>query len=141
MRDRLILASLIIILIYSFARAEGKSEKVCFRDVCVKAQAVSSALEKQIGLMFRKSLGDGSGMLFINDHEGIYPFWMKNMRFPLDIIWIGKDKRVSFIAKNVPPCGDDCKTIVPDKSARYILEVNAGFADKYQVKIGERIDF
>jgi hypothetical protein len=141
MRDRLILSSLIIILIYSFVRAEGKSEKVCFKNVCVNAQAVSPSLKKQTGLMFRKSLEDGSGMLFINDHEDIYPFWMKNMRFPLDIIWIGEDKRIVYIAKNVQPCADDCKTIVPGKLARYILGVNAGFAEKYQVKINDKVDF
>lgn len=80
-------------------------------------------------------------MLFVNQHEGLYPFWMKNTLISLDIIWISKDKKVVYIAKNVQPCLETCEAIKPACPAQYILEVNAGFIEKYQIKVGQRLDF
>ena len=138
---RTILLSLIIFLTLSLGCAKDKSRKVCFKNVCVSAEAASTPEEKQQGLMFRKSLGELSGMLFVNQREGLYPFWMKNTLIPLDIIWISKDRLVTFIAKNAQPCLKTCNSIKPDFPAQYILEVNAGFVDKYQIKVGQRLDF
>ena len=80
-------------------------------------------------------------MLFVNQREGLYPFWMKNTLIPLDIIWIGKDKKVAFIATNAQPCLETCEAIKPTCPAQYILEVNAGFIEKYQIMVGQRLDF
>ena len=80
-------------------------------------------------------------MLFVNQREGLFSFWMKNTLVPLDIIWISKDRLVVFIAKNAQPCLAACNSIKPDFPAQYILEVNAGFTEKYQIKVGQRLDF
>ena len=141
MRPRAILLSLIVFLIFTLACAEEKSRKVCFKNVCVSAETVSTLEEKQRGLMFRKTLEELSGMLFVNQREGLYPFWMKNTLIPLDIIWISKDRLVVFIAKNAQPCLKICEAIKPTCPAQYILEVNAGFVEKYQIKVGQRLDF
>jgi uncharacterized membrane protein (UPF0127 family) len=141
MLRRSVLASLILVIIFSAAHGEEKVRKVCFKDTCVRAEIAASEEERKTGLMFRESLGEGEGMLFVNKQEGIYTFWMKNMRFPIDIIWIGKDKQVVFMANNALPCKEDCQTISPDAPARYILEVKAGFINKNRVKIGDKVDF
>jgi len=141
MRVRTILLSLILFLMFTLACAEEKSLKVCFKNVCVSAETASTPEEKQRGLMFRKDLGELSGMLFINQREGIYSFWMKNTLIPLDIIWISRNKKVVFIEKDAQPCLKICEAIKPTYPAQYILEVNAGFVEKYQIKVGQRLDF
>lgn len=141
MRIRAAIFSLMIISIFSLACAEEKIRKVCFKNVCVSAETASTPEEKQRGLMFRKNLGELSGMFFVNQREGLYPFWMKNTLIPLDIIWISKDRLVVFIAKNAQPCLKICDAIKPTYPAQYILEVNAGFVEKYQIKVGQRLDF
>lgn len=141
MRAKIILICILIISFSFLAQAKEKNKKVCFKDVCVNAETASILKDKQQGLMFRKALEELSGMLFVNQREGVYPFWMKNTLIPLDIIWISKDKKVVFIAKNAQPCLETCSSINPSCLAQYILEVNAGFVDKYQIKVGQRLDF
>jgi uncharacterized membrane protein (UPF0127 family) len=63
------------------------------------------------------------------------------MRFPLDIIWIDRNKKIVEIYEYALPCKDVCKTITPQAAALYVLEVNAGFAKKQGIKIGDRLTF
>jgi uncharacterized membrane protein (UPF0127 family) len=91
--------------------------------------------------MFRKNLANNQGMLFVYQDEGRHTFWMKNMRFPLDIIWIDSNKRVVDIYEFALPCKEFCKTISPQSAAKFILEVNAGFVRKHQIKIGNTVSF
>ena len=138
---RIILLCLLIVSFSSLGQAKEKDKLICFKNVCVSAEIMSTPQEKQQGLMFRESLGELSGMLFVNQREGLYPFWMKNTLIPLDIIWISKDKKVAYIVKNAQPCLETCDSINPACPAQYILEVNAGFIEKYQIKVGQRLDF
>jgi len=91
--------------------------------------------------MYRKELAKNKGMLFVFEKEVLPGFWMKNMEFPLDIIWINQDKRIIGINTNVFPCRDSCESIVPPDRIKYALEVNAGFVEKNQIKAGDRVDF
>lgn len=116
-------------------------EKVCFQDTCVQVEIADTVSKRTQGLMFRKNLPDNQGMLFIFEREDSYSFWMKNMQIPLDIIWIGKDKRIVAIKTNVPPCKDSCSGIMPQEKAQYVLEVSAGFVEKNKVRVGDKVDF
>ena len=91
--------------------------------------------------MFKESLSSDEGMLFVFEKEDMHSFWMLNMKFPLEIIWISQEGRVVYIAKSLYPCDEGCESIIPREKARYVLEVNAGFVDKYNVSIGEKVDF
>lgn len=91
--------------------------------------------------MFQSSLPEGQGMLFVFEEEAVPCFWMKNVRFPLDIIWLSQDKTVADISESVLPCGDSCPGIMPKARARYALEVNSGFAAKNHIKIGDQAEF
>jgi len=93
------------------------------------------------GLMFRNSLAPEEGMLFAFDKDVLCSMWMKNMRFPLDMLWIDQNKKIVHIRKNVPTCTSSCEIITPPVSARYVIEVNAGFADKHQIKIADTVIF
>jgi hypothetical protein len=116
--------------------------QVCIDGKCFKVEIAKTPQQRERGLMYRDSLATNSGMLFVFEQEGNYPFWMKNTKIPLDMIWTNKDKKVVFIAKNVRPCDvDQCPNIISDKTAMYVLEINAGLADKIGIKQGDGFDF
>lgn len=90
------------------------------------------------GLMFQDELSYDRGMIFVFDEPGLYSLWMLNMQFSLDMIWFDENGKVVYIEKNVPPCKTPletmtCQSIVPEGDSKYILEVTAGFVDKYNI--------
>lgn len=92
--------------------------------------------------MYRDKLKGERGMLFIYDEEGVHNFWMKNTLIPLDIIWLDKDKKVIYTKHSAPPCKKPpCPSYGPEKSCRYVLEINAGKAKEVGLKKGEKIIF
>lgn len=97
--------------------------------------ADTPALQER-GLSGRKTLLDDQGMYFIFDHAGIYPFWMKEMNFPIDIIWIDDHMSVADITKNVLPSSFP-QTFASKVPIRFVLEVQSGFAARHGVKIGD----
>ncbi len=94
------------------------------------------------GLMFRDRLAPDAGMLFLFPEDGEYPFWMKNTRIPLDMIWIDANKRVAHVKFDVPPCrADPCPSYPPHARARYVLEVAGGVARQHGLKAGDVLRF
>jgi uncharacterized membrane protein (UPF0127 family) len=103
----------------------------------------AEALAQQAkGLMYRESLDENSGMLFIFTSEAKRTFWMKNTLIPLDLIFINGDKKIVEIKENFEPCREDnCPSYASVAKAQYVLEVNAGFVQKNQIQIGEEVVF
>ncbi len=139
-------AAVLFIFFLTPLRSDNKTariKKVAFsnKNLSIQVELADTPQKHALGLMFRKELLGNSGMLFLFKEEGKYSFWMKNMNFPLDIIWIDKDKKIVDIRKNVPVCRDSCESLIPLVKARYVLEVNAGFVDKYQIKLGDEVNF
>jgi uncharacterized membrane protein (UPF0127 family) len=96
----------------------------------------------ELGLSGRKELANDRGMLFVFDRPGKYPFWMKGMNFPIDMIWIGEDMSVVYIKKDAQPETETVlETYEPDTDAKYVLEVVSGFSDKNNLKIGDQVEF
>ena len=95
------------------------------------------------GLMYRDHLRPGTGMLFFFAQDGEHSFWMKNTRIPLDMIWIGADRKIVGIRRNVPPCEiPDCPSYSPGPvRSRYVLEVAAGVAAQHGLKVGDVLRF
>ncbi|MBR1086424.1 DUF192 domain-containing protein [Bradyrhizobium manausense] len=93
--------------------------------------------EKQTGLMYRKELADGKGMLFDFNPEQEVSMWMKNTYVSLDMIFIGADGRILRIAENTEPLST--KIISSKGPARAVLEVVAGTAQKYGIRPGDRV--
>jgi len=95
--------------------------------------------ETQTGLMYRKSMLVNQGMLFIFDTEIIRAFYMKNTEFALDIIFISGNDEIVSIQKNAKPL--DLTSLPSDAPTRYVLEVNAGLSDKWQLQSGDKIEW
>lgn len=94
------------------------------------------------GLMFRESLPERSGMLFLFPDSQVHKFWMKNTMIPLDMIWIDRDGRVLFVSVQTPPCrADPCPTYGPEQPAASVLEMAGGLAAKEKVVVGAIIQF
>ena len=101
----------------------------------LKVEIADSPGERGQGLSGRTALPNDRGMLFIFDELGLYPFWMRDMKFPLDIIWLDSDYNVVDMVRNAEPSSYP-DSFTPEKPARYVLETNAGWVDKNNIKIG-----
>ena len=93
--------------------------------------------EKTTGLMYRKELPDGKGMLFDFSPEQQVSMWMKNTYISLDMIFIRADGRILRIAENTEPLST--KIISSGGPAKAVLEVIAGTAQKYGIQPGDRV--
>lgn len=91
------------------------------------------------GLMFRTSLAEKHGMLFVFDQSQVLTFWMKNTLIPLDMIFMDRSYKVVHIEKNLPPCKtEQCPLYYSGTDAQYVLEANGGEADKLGIKEGDQ---
>jgi uncharacterized membrane protein (UPF0127 family) len=89
------------------------------------------------GLMFRESLPDRTGMLFVFQESATHHFWMKNTMIPLDMIWMDETGRVAFVSAQTPPCkADPCPTYGPDSAVSQVLEIAGGMAEKEAIRVG-----
>ena len=97
--------------------------------------------ERARGLMFRDSLADGHGMLFIHDREAPQAYWMKNTRIALDILYFDNALKLVSQQRDVPPCsaGNACPSYPSHAPARYVLELNAGEAERLKLKDGAEL--
>jgi len=93
----------------------------------------------QTGLMYRKSMEDHQGMLFIFPEEAPRSFYMKNTKFSLDIIFIDSKNKVVSIQKNAQPLNES--SLPSEGPAQYVLEVNAKLTDTWNLKAGDSISF
>ena len=93
--------------------------------------------ERQLGLMNRESMEEMQGMLFIFPFERYQSFWMLNTLFPLDMIFINSKKEIVTIHKNTKPLSEE--SYPSSEPAQYVLEVNAGFCDRHNIKLGDKV--
>ena len=95
--------------------------------------------ETQTGLMYRSSMENNQGMLFVFDDDTERYFYMKNTKIPLDILFISSGKKIVSFQKNAKPFDE---TSLPSNApARYVLEINAGLADTWNLSVGDSISF
>ena len=112
------------------------SGKVLQAEVMVKDE------DRAMGLMFRPALPLDRGLLFVFDDLDFHGIWMKNCRFPIDIVWLDEERRVVHVAEAVPPCkAEPCPVYQPMKKAAYVVEINAGQARREKATLGSRLEF
>ena len=98
------------------------------------------------GLMFQDELPYNEGMLFVFEGSETRPMWMLNMQFNLDVIWFDENANVVAIEKNVPPCKTTVEVVacrengVTGDNAKYVLEVTAGFVDKFNITENSKME-
>ena len=102
----------------------------------LRVSVVRTPEESAKGLSGRTGLGTGEGMLFVFDTEAIYRFWMKDMLFSIDILWLSGTGEVVYIQENASPETYPA-VFTPHAPARYVLELPAGFVKDYTVAIGD----
>lgn len=127
----------------SLALPFGKSATATIKNQKFTLMVAQSEKDKTRGLSGRQSLSANTGMIFIFDKPGVYSFWMKDMKFPIDMIFLNNNK-IDTMYKNIPPPAADentanLKVYSPKGNIDYVLELPAGTADKYSLKPGDTI--
>jgi len=124
--------------------SQNNIQYVKIAGVTLKVELATTPQAQEQGLSGRNGLKENGGMLFIFNTAGKYPFWMKDMNFPIDIIWIAgedsNDLRVVYIKKNASPESYP-ETFVSGEDARYVLEVISSFSEKNNLKVGDKVEF
>ena len=109
-------------------------------------EVVETPESRAQGLSGRELLADGTGMLFVLKKEGVRSFWMKEMNFPLDIVWIDAACTVVHISEDVPPPApdqplSDLPTYGPSIPILYVLEINGGVSGAAGLAPGDNVSF
>lgn len=152
MNTKLIIGAITILIILALAFVFGQkylqtgglftpTTKVTINNHAFSVAIAKSSKDKQVGLSSRASLGKDEGMIFSFGTPDYYHFWMKNMKFPIDIIYI-KDRKIVTILDNVPvptTNPDNPETYQPTEAADTVLEIGAGVAKQYGIKVGDSV--
>jgi uncharacterized protein len=104
----------------------------------VIAEVASTEIERERGLMFRSTLAEGEGMLFVFDKDDTIAFWMKNTKIPLSLAYIASDGTIRQIVDLEP---ESLASIPSERSVRYALEVPRGWFSRSGVKVGDMVNF
>ncbi|MBW3001570.1 DUF192 domain-containing protein [Candidatus Woesearchaeota archaeon] len=128
-----------VLLLIILTACAAKTPFVEIGGVQVNVELPKTPAEMARGLMHRESLGENDGMLFVFEQEGKPGFWMKNTLIPLDMIFIDADNKIVDILSAEPCEEDPCQSYVSKDDAKYVLEVNQGFAQKHNIQIGDEV--
>ncbi len=109
-------------------------------DISFKTERLETESKRVKGLSGKKCIPDDVAMLFVFDKPDTYGFWMKDMNFSIDMIWLDGDKKVVYIQKNATPESYP-QIFKPSKNSLYVLEVASGTADRAGMKEGDQLNF
>jgi len=103
----------------------------------IQTEIADTPAKRELGLSGRPRLLENEGLLFIFDQPDQYKFWMKDMNFPIDIIWLDENKKIVDITTNLATSTypNSFTSLSP---AKYVLELNAGFTAKNNIKVGNQ---
>lgn len=130
---------LFLSIIFYFSRDRYDFSVVMGRTT-FKMEVADTRYLQEKGLSRHKPLELNQGMIFIFDKPDKYGFWMKDMDFPIDIIWVGSDLKIKHIEKWLSPESYP-KVYYPEVNSLYVIEVNAGVSDYLGIKIGDPVVF
>ncbi len=108
----------------------------------IRAEVMVKPEDMMRGMMFRDSLAEDHGMLFLHGEPGKYPYWMYQVRIPLDIIWMDRNGRIVEMSPNTPPCktnANACPNYGGNETALMVLELAAGSIEKHKLHLGARL--
>lgn len=146
----ILLALLVFVFVLAFERgAENtadtdtvsthESASLVINERCVELDIAATPEARQQGLSGRAELGENKGMLFLFSSADHHSFWMKDMNFPIDIIWLDERNEVIDIKEHAQPESYP-ETFTPAKSATKVVELTAGFAVEEEIKIGQQLN-
>jgi uncharacterized membrane protein (UPF0127 family) len=123
--------------------AHGANPSVVLDGHRFSVEIAADVASQERGLMFRDSMPADHGMLFVFDSDAVRTFWMKNTHIPLDILYFDHNRKLVSVQRRVPPCldsGNNCPVYPSSGPAQYVLELNAGMADKLNVEPGDVLE-
>lgn len=131
------------------AKSSKGAVEISIRGFAIRALVADTQDERKKGLSGKEDLPIGEGVLFVFDSSDTYAIWMKDMLFPIDIIWVDDaptgEKRIVDIAPNAVPepkkKDEELKIYRPRSQAKYVLEINAGLVSLQKLQIGDMVNF
>jgi len=105
----------------------------------IDIEIAEKSLERQQGLMYRMSMPDSVGMLFIFEREALQSFWMKDTYISFDILYVSEANEILTLYRNTKPRSEE--SLFSYKNSKYVVEVVGGFCDNYKIKEGDFISF
>ncbi len=127
---------LVLLSLTFFAAACNKKNTLIIGGHVLNIQVADTQAARTQGLSGRDSLAENDAMLFVFSNPDKYGFWMKDMKFPLDFIWV-RNAKVVEITPNVPVL--PLQTYVPNEDIDSVVEVNAGWSEKNKIKVGDSV--
>ena len=145
---KILLIVLIVLAVFwnkSAQNSENVKKTLKIDGITLNIEIVDTDATREQGLSGKDGLAENEGMLFVFDTEGYYGFWIKDMKFAIDIAWLNKDKKITHIEKNVSPetypkIFYAFKTDAPVLSL-YVLETSSGFLAENNIQIGDFVAF
>ena len=141
----LLLAAILVGAVFFVAVKQSSPEKPGVATLRIpgkmtfEVEIADNPLAQTLGLSGREQLEDGRGMLFIFPQPQVQKFWMKGMRFPLDIVWINNDRIVGVLYGVEPDNSESPVIYESPEPVDKVLEVNSGEVVKYNIKVGDNI--
>lgn len=129
-----------IVNISNAVKANEFNHMANINNVSLNLAFATTEAEREQGLSDTSSLNSNQGMLFFFATSTVPNFWMKDMNYPLDIIWIDNNKKIIGVVQNLSPSTYP-QTFAPTSPVSYVLEVSSGFFEKNNLKIGDSINF
>ena len=131
---------IVAILFLSLLLFSNDKTIIQINDISIQVEVSDTQNERTKGLSGKENLGNREGMLFVFDNEDLHGIWMKDMNFPIDILWINEDYEIVDIKENAKPESFP-EIFYPKTKSLYVLEVNMGFLEKNNTELDGKIFF
>jgi uncharacterized protein len=137
------LASFLAVPIHTTAQDQYVKTTVTAKNTTLVVDLALTPDQQSRGLSGREKMSENQGMLFVMHSPARYGFWMKEMKFPLDILWLDTKGVAVYLKQNLQPCLTilNCPTYTPDTDSLYVLETVAGFSQRHAITKGTQFNF
>ena len=130
----------LVFFIFKPAREASPISEIKIGGAKLNIQLADTPEKHRLGLSGRTTLGENEGLLFVFNAVGTPGFWMKDMNFPIDIIWVSQNGSIAGITENIP-LESFPKTFSSPSPILYVIEVNAGWAARNNIRVGDTVKF
>jgi uncharacterized protein len=137
MKKHKIIILIILMLVSFFVFLNFKKDKIFFSENFFFVDIISKKEDLIRGLSGRKEMEDNSGLLMVFQNDDYHGIWMKDMFFPIDILWLNQNLEVVYIKESVLP-ETFPEVFRPKEKSRYVLEVSSGMVERFNISIGDK---
>jgi len=134
-----VLAIAVVTIFFIFFAGHKGERTIEINGESVYVSVAETESLRELGLGDRQSMADDEGMLFIFPVDGKYPFWMKDMHFAIDMLWLNDDGTIAYIQPDVVPATYPEVFAPPTASGKYVLELVGGYCAEHNVKVGDKV--